>query len=91
MQVKLVHEGTIETSTYSLVDYNRSSVPLVEIVSEPDMRTPEEAVAYLKMLRNVLYLSGNLAMGNMEVGSFRCDANVSVRKKCERTRHQAEA
>jgi aspartyl-tRNA(Asn)/glutamyl-tRNA(Gln) amidotransferase subunit B len=77
---KLVHESTIETSTYSLVDYNRSSVPLVEIVSEPDMRTPEEAVAYLKMLRDVLiYLE--ICDGNMEEGSFRCDANVSVRKK----------
>jgi aspartyl-tRNA(Asn)/glutamyl-tRNA(Gln) amidotransferase subunit B len=77
---KLVHESTIDASTYSLVDYNRSSVPLVEIVSEPDMRTPEEAVAYLKMLRDVLiYLE--ICDGNMEEGSFRCDANVSVRKK----------
>jgi aspartyl-tRNA(Asn)/glutamyl-tRNA(Gln) amidotransferase subunit B len=77
---KLVHESTIEASTYSLVDYNRSSVPLVEIVSEPDMGTPEEAVAYLKMLRDVLvYLE--ICDGNMEEGSFRCDANVSVRKK----------
>ncbi len=77
---KLVHENTIETSTYSLVDYNRSSIPLLEIVSEPDMRTPEEAVAYLKMLRDVLLYLG-ICDGNMEEGSFRCDANVSVRKK----------
>jgi aspartyl-tRNA(Asn)/glutamyl-tRNA(Gln) amidotransferase subunit B len=77
---KLVHENTIGASTYSLVDYNRSSVPLVEIVSEPDMGTPEEAVAYLKMLRDVLiYLE--ICDGNMEEGSFRCDANVSVRKR----------
>jgi aspartyl-tRNA(Asn)/glutamyl-tRNA(Gln) amidotransferase subunit B len=77
---KLVHEATIETSTYSLVDYNRSSVPLLEIVSEPDMGTPEEAIQYLKTLRDILvYLE--ICDGNMEEGSFRCDANVSVRKK----------
>ncbi|MCX8110783.1 MAG: Asp-tRNA(Asn)/Glu-tRNA(Gln) amidotransferase subunit GatB [Syntrophorhabdaceae bacterium] len=76
---KLVHEDTIETSTYSLVDYNRSSVPLLEIVSEPDIRTPGEAVEYLKMLRDCLvYLE--ICDGNMEEGSFRCDANVSVRR-----------
>jgi aspartyl-tRNA(Asn)/glutamyl-tRNA(Gln) amidotransferase subunit B len=77
---KLVHENTIETSTYSLVDYNRSSTPLLEIVSEPDIGTPEEAVAYLKALRDVLiYLE--ICDGNMEEGSFRCDANISVKKK----------
>ena len=77
---KLVHENTIETSTYSMVDYNRSSVALLEIVSEPDMRTPEEATAYLKMLRDVIVFL-EICDGNMEEGSFRCDANVSVRKK----------
>ncbi len=77
---KLVHEGAIESSSYSLVDYNRSSIPLLEIVSEPDIASPEEATAYLKMLRDVLlYLE--ICDGNMEEGSFRCDANVSVRKK----------
>jgi aspartyl-tRNA(Asn)/glutamyl-tRNA(Gln) amidotransferase subunit B len=77
---KLVHETTIETSTYSLVDFNRSSVPLLEIVSEPDLRSPAEAILYLKMLRDILvYLE--ICDGNMEEGSFRCDANVSVRKK----------
>ena len=77
---KLVHEATIETSTYSLVDFNRSSVPLLEIVSEPDLRSPQEAILYLKMLRDILvYLE--ICDGNMEEGSFRCDANVSVRKK----------
>ncbi len=77
---KLVHEATIETSTYSLVDFNRSSVPLIEIVSEPDLATPQEAIAYLKTLRDVLiYL--DICDGNMEEGSFRCDANVSVRRK----------
>jgi len=77
---KLVHERTIETSSYSMVDYNRSSTPLLEIVSEPDMRTPEEATAYLKTLRDILMYLG-ICDGNMEEGSFRCDANVSVRKK----------
>lgn len=77
---KLVHENTIETSSYSMVDYNRSSTPLLEIVSEPDIGTPEEAVTYLKALRDVLiYLE--ICDGNMEEGSFRCDANVSVKKK----------
>jgi len=62
----------------SFVDLNRSCVPLIEIVSEPDMRSAEEAVAYLKALRNILlYL--DICDGNMEEGSFRCDANVSVR------------
>ena len=77
---KLVHERTIETSNFSMVDYNRSSTPLLEIVSEPDLRTPAEATAYLRSLRDILmYLE--ICDGNMEEGSFRCDANVSVRKK----------
>jgi aspartyl-tRNA(Asn)/glutamyl-tRNA(Gln) amidotransferase subunit B len=77
---KLVHEGAIEASSYSLVDFNRSSVPLLEIVSEPDLSSPAEAIAYLKMLRDVLvYL--DICDGNMEEGSFRCDANVSVRRR----------
>ena len=62
----------------SFVDLNRACVPLIEIVSEPDMRSPEEAVAYLKALRAILvYL--DVCDGNMEEGSFRCDANVSLR------------
>ncbi|MDP3425904.1 MAG: Asp-tRNA(Asn)/Glu-tRNA(Gln) amidotransferase subunit GatB, partial [Humidesulfovibrio sp.] len=62
----------------SYVDLNRSCVPLIEIVSEPDMRSAEEAVAYLKAIRSILvYL--DICDGNMEEGSFRCDANVSVR------------
>lgn len=62
----------------SLVDLNRSSVPLIEIVSEPEIRSPEEAGAYLKALRRVLrYLE--VCDGNMEEGSFRCDANISLR------------
>jgi aspartyl-tRNA(Asn)/glutamyl-tRNA(Gln) amidotransferase subunit B len=74
---KLIHEGA-----YSLVDLNRTGTPLLEIVSEPDMRTPEEAVSYLKELRQILLYLG-ICDGNMEEGSFRCDANVSVRRKGE--------
>jgi len=72
---KNIHEAHAETS---LVDFNRSGVPLLEIVSEPDMRTVAEAGAYLRTLRSILqYLE--ICDGNMEEGSFRCDANVSVR------------
>ncbi|TMA52017.1 MAG: Asp-tRNA(Asn)/Glu-tRNA(Gln) amidotransferase subunit GatB, partial [Deltaproteobacteria bacterium] len=72
---KNIHEANAETS---LVDFNRSGVPLLEIVSEPDMRTVAEAGAYLRTLRSILqYLE--ICDGNMEEGSFRCDANVSVR------------
>jgi aspartyl-tRNA(Asn)/glutamyl-tRNA(Gln) amidotransferase subunit B len=72
---KLVHD---ERNPVSYVDYNRTGVPLIEIVSEPDMRTPEEASSYLKTLHSILvYL--RICDGNMEEGSFRCDANVSVR------------
>ncbi len=72
---KLIHS---ETRPVSLVDFNRTGVPLIEIVSEPDMRAPEEAVEYLKGLRNILlYLE--ICDGNMEEGSFRCDANISLR------------
>ncbi len=75
---KLVHEGEFAGAQASLADLNRCSVPLMEIVSEPDMRTPEEAGAYLRRLHDVLvYLE--VCDGNMEEGSFRCDANVSVR------------
>ncbi len=77
---KLVHEGEFAEAQSSLVDLNRCSVPLMEIVSEPDIRTPEEAGEYLRRLRDILvYLE--VCDGNMEEGSFRCDANVSVRPK----------
>ncbi len=77
---KLVHPGSFTDTPYSLVDYNRSGVPLIEIVSEPDMRSPREAGAYLRTLRAILrYLE--ISDGNMEEGSFRCDANISVRPK----------
>jgi aspartyl-tRNA(Asn)/glutamyl-tRNA(Gln) amidotransferase subunit B len=75
---KLLHGESYEDADYSFVDLNRAGVPLIEIVSEPDIRTSEEAVEYLKALRDILvYLE--ICDGNMEEGSFRCDANVSVR------------
>ncbi len=67
-----------QVKNVSFVDLNRSGVPLIEIVSQPDMRSPEEAVAYLKALRSILVYLG-ICDGNMEEGSFRCDANVSIR------------
>jgi aspartyl-tRNA(Asn)/glutamyl-tRNA(Gln) amidotransferase subunit B len=77
---KLIHEGTLETAQASLVDFNRAGVPLMETVSRPDLRTPEEAAAYLKAFREVLvYLA--VCDGNMEEGSLRCDANVSLRPR----------
>jgi len=72
---KNIHEGG---GKYSFVDLNRTGVPLMEIVSEPDIRSPQEAVEYMKKLRAILiYL--DVCDGNMEQGSLRCDANVSVR------------
>jgi aspartyl-tRNA(Asn)/glutamyl-tRNA(Gln) amidotransferase subunit B len=75
---KLVHEGDIATSSYSLVDYNRCGVPLAEIVTEPDFRSSEEARIFLMKLRNIVQHLG-VCDGNMEEGSMRCDANVSIR------------
>jgi aspartyl-tRNA(Asn)/glutamyl-tRNA(Gln) amidotransferase subunit B len=63
---------------YSLIDVNRAGIPLMEIVSEPDMRSPEEARDYLVKLRSILRYLG-VSTGNMEEGSFRCDANISIR------------
>ena len=77
---KLKHGETPETAPFSYVDFNRTGVPLVEIVSGPDLRSPQEAGDYLRKLRSLLqYLE--ISTGNMEEGSFRCDANVSVRPK----------
>lgn len=75
---KLVHAGTITNSDYVLVDYNRTGVPLLEIVSEPDIRTPEEARAYLEKLRAILQYI-DVSDCKMEEGSLRCDANISLR------------
>jgi len=79
---KLLHEGFAWSDEKSGVDLNRAGVPLVEIVSEPDLRSPEEAHAYLGALRAVL-LYASVSDGNMEEGSLRCDANVSVRPRGE--------
>ncbi|HVO57575.1 MAG TPA: Asp-tRNA(Asn)/Glu-tRNA(Gln) amidotransferase subunit GatB [Dongiaceae bacterium] len=75
---KNLHEGFKDSATKGYVDYNRCGSPLSEIVSEPDMRTPEEAYAYLTTLRQILLYAG-VSDCNMEEGSLRCDANVSVR------------
>jgi aspartyl-tRNA(Asn)/glutamyl-tRNA(Gln) amidotransferase subunit B len=75
---KLVHEGMPDSETRSYVDYNRSGVPLIEIVGEPDIRSPGEAHLYLTRLRSLLLYLG-VCDGNMEEGSLRCDANVSIR------------
>jgi aspartyl-tRNA(Asn)/glutamyl-tRNA(Gln) amidotransferase subunit B len=75
---KLVHEGELATARSSQVDYNRAGVPLMEIVSKPDLRSPDEAGAYLRAIRAiVIYLE--VCDGNMEEGSLRCDANISLR------------
>lgn len=74
---KLIHD---DNNPVSYVDLNRTGVPLIEIVSEPDIRSPEEAADYLKRLHEILvYLE--ICDGNMEEGSFRCDANVSIRPR----------
>src|SRR5215813_7115895 len=80
---KNLHEGFAQSATKAYIDYNRCGSPLAEIVSEPDMRTPEEAYAYLTTLRQILLYTG-VSDVNMEEGSLRCDANVSVRPRGSR-------
>ncbi|BAY21735.1 glutamyl-tRNA (Gln) amidotransferase subunit B [Calothrix sp. NIES-2100] len=77
---KLVHAGSerLSGSTYSLVDYNRAGVPLVEIVSEPDLRSGQEAAEYAQELRRIVRYLG-VSDGNMQEGSLRCDVNISIR------------
>jgi aspartyl-tRNA(Asn)/glutamyl-tRNA(Gln) amidotransferase subunit B len=77
---KLVHGGSdrLAGSTYSLVDYNRAGVPLIEIVSEPDLRSGQEAAEYAQELRRIVRYLG-VSDGNMQEGSLRCDVNISVR------------
>ena len=75
---KLLHRTSDNGESYSLVDVNRSGVPLMEIVSEPDLSSSEEARQYLVKLRSILQYLG-VSTGNMEEGSFRCDANISIR------------
>ena len=72
---KLTHDPS---RPLSMVDFNRTGVPLIEIVSDPDIRSPEEAGAYLRQLRSIVRYLG-VCDGNMEEGSFRCDANISIR------------
>ena len=73
----------------SAIDLNRAGTPLIEIVSEPDMRSASEAVTYLKKIHSIVK-SLSISDGNMEEGSFRCDANVSIRKPGERYGTRAE-
>jgi len=77
---KLVHAGSdrLSGSAYSLVDFNRAGVPLVEIVSEPDLRSGQEAAEYAQELRRIMRYLG-VSDGNMQEGSLRCDVNISVR------------
>ena len=77
---KLVHGGSdrLSGSTYSLVDYNRAGVPLIEIVSEPDIRSGKEAAEYAQEIRRIVRYLG-VSDGNMQEGSLRCDVNISVR------------
>jgi len=75
---KLIHRPVVGSHGYSLMDVNRSGVPLMEIVGEPDLRSPEEARQYLIKLHSLLQYIG-VSTANMEEGSFRCDANISIR------------
>jgi aspartyl-tRNA(Asn)/glutamyl-tRNA(Gln) amidotransferase subunit B len=77
---KSLHEGFADSATHTYLDLNRCGTPLAEIVSEPDMRTPNEAFEYLTRLKEILLYCG-VSDCNMEEGSLRCDANVSVRLK----------
>jgi aspartyl-tRNA(Asn)/glutamyl-tRNA(Gln) amidotransferase subunit B len=76
---KSLHEGFADSDRKTYLDYNRSGVPLVEIVTEPDMRSAEEAAVFFETLRQILVWLG-VNDGNMDEGSLRCDANVSVRR-----------
>src|SRR5689334_5659796 len=77
---KSLHEGFPDSANFTAIDLNRSGTPLVEIVSEPDMRSPDEAFEYLTRLKEIILYTG-VSDCNMEEGSLRCDANVSVRPR----------
>ncbi|MFQ5791234.1 MAG: Asp-tRNA(Asn)/Glu-tRNA(Gln) amidotransferase subunit GatB [Acidobacteriota bacterium] len=77
---KLLHEGFPDSAGKSGVDFNRSGVPLIEIVSEPEIRSPGEAVAYAQSLKTILEYTG-VSDANMEKGNLRCDVNISVRPR----------
>ena len=82
---KSLHEGFADSDRRTYLDYNRAGVPLIEIVSEPDLRSAEEAAAFFEKLRQILVWLG-VNDGNMEEGSLRCDANVSIRRVGRRRR-----
>ena len=77
---KSLHEGFSDAATRTAIDLNRTGVPLAEIVSEPDLRSPEEAYQYLTCLKEIILYTG-VSDCNMEEGSLRCDANISVRPR----------
>src|SRR6202522_3851114 len=77
---KSLHEGFADAASKTAIDLNRTGVPLAEIVSEPDMRSPEEAYDYLSRLKEIILYTG-VSDCNMEEGSLRCDANISVRPR----------
>jgi aspartyl-tRNA(Asn)/glutamyl-tRNA(Gln) amidotransferase subunit B len=77
---KLIHEGELATAAASNVDFNRAGVPLMEIVSRPELQSPLQAATYLRTLRTLLLYLG-VCDGNMEEGSLRCDANISLRPR----------
>src|SRR5207244_4159846 len=77
---KSLHEGFTDSAEKTAIDLNRSGVPLIEIVSEPDISSPEEAFEYLTLLKEII-LYTCVSDCNMEEGSLRCDANVSVRPR----------
>jgi aspartyl-tRNA(Asn)/glutamyl-tRNA(Gln) amidotransferase subunit B len=77
---KSLHEGLPDAATKTAIDLNRTGVPLIEIVSEPDMRSPDEADEYLTRLKEIILYTG-VSDCNMEEGSLRCDANISVRPR----------
>src|SRR6266571_2608759 len=80
---KSLHEGFADSANATAIDLNRSGVPLIEIVSEPDMASPDEAYEYLTRLKEIILYTG-VSDCNMEEGSLRCDANISVRPRGER-------
>ena len=82
---KSLHEGFADSDRKTYVDYNRSGVPLIEIVTEPDLRSAADAAEFFSRLRAILVWLG-VNDGNMEEGSLRCDANVSVRPRGQRRR-----
>lgn len=85
---KMIHlgggEGRIAGATHSLVDYNRAGTPLIELVTEPDLRTPEEARLFMQKLRQI-FLTLGISDCSMEEGSMRCDGNVSLRRRGSKT------